>query len=882
MRIESRPLPLSLIEPEVDHFIEDELLDEQLLQTAKTRSEAIESARKDILAICKQLNASNSPKELLMKELNRIIDYKTTSLLLCIHNGTLDYYMPRSWWGSYSSSGEVGFWISDRIQDYFRFYRSLPIEEKWKELKVAIALKQGLEVMCKDYSGACYADFAASLSASMRKLNDFVYEESLRLDRTADEFCHAREEFNLFELFELPAASYLFAPIFKALEKIYGKRLQSLIFTRYLKLNEQSKRISKAELRDILICIATNVKLIDIKWRYEKYSGDQKKFEDLGENELASLLEFYRKSPNGMSLIDYFQIPIEQEQFTVAQEYFKEHGGGSIEEVRKLNETQVLADLESAALWHGGKVFEMEPKVMFNQLNAFFQQPFQSQLFHTDKYLSFLTVAATAIAYAEFCKDRGYDLKERIGPLISLMEEVVDHSSYMYPKEHLEKYAAKWLTLIYRLKIFINNPGINQTSFYLSLFNHPLQSAEGQKKTQESHLALRPSEYLARKIGYWCRYHLCRKDFAGEESAECVNELEELKKGALFFASDGKKMTLFQVDELIIDKGFICQIASPVSADYYQIQGYPVPVKVIFQGTIETFHSERRDAKPKGPGYGLWKRKGDALIIPPLARVMEKHRLKFPQALFEIELTGHSLGGADAQNGAAQLMDYMSRSEKFNDQTHEVFVHTFNTAGVPIETIKRFNEAHTQLPTKLGKLRHSLVKDDIVERSAQGKLGDGISDHSLFLELLEVSNLGSYHLLANHCLYVHARTKTILPHKILDFHEDAEAIHRYLYGFAHSWKDLAGHADEMLERCRMVNIALSSFSLLALTFSSEREGAGSSAGRSWLSLSPIISYGDTADAEEEAANHKNWEAVKLIWEELMLKLGHSQILEGTG
>lgn len=832
----------------------------QDMSLQREREVVIQKARNDFEAMCKQLSKKSRVEALYREELTPIINYKPTRELLYVNNGMLAYRVPMFYYGSYTDGFEVIKYISDELILLTSAYERLDIQSKWRGIRLGEQIIKGLNLISVDYGfGECYKEFRVSLQSEIESISEIVDKEKVNLNRSLNSFKGVNEACNLVDLYALPAESYPLNMILEIILERYGIRLRNVVLNKYLKServgNIQNDTIPKEELRDIIICIATNVNLLDIMQKYQEILDTKKDFNQLTDIEIDKALSFYRKTSDGRSLIGYFSIPISSKDFTVTENYLKSNPQSTLNGFNQLYETFVLADIESVRMWHDETWCYMPRLEMFDCLQTFFNTPLRSigQVFHTDRYLSFLTAAATIIAYIEDCKEQNDELSVKINPLIYFIEDITTHCSDIYQQGFMEKYKELWLTLITHLKSVVNDSSYSLKAYYISLFAHPLQNSKQKKKALEVHQLLQGSEFLARKVAYWNRYYLSSKIHL--ESIERAG-FEDIRSGTLFHLPESGKQVLYEINSVIMESGFVCQMALPISI-HLSANMERVPVKIIFQGTIGTEESILRDKNPIGPGYGLWKNKGFELIENSLQSIQRKIRRLQPKAKLDIEFVGHSLGGADAQNAASVFLEKVNKKASILTGINSIVVHTFNSAGIPEESAKLFNFSCLQLGLENIKIRHSLVQDDIVEDSGQAKLGH-LFPFENKVDLMEISNLGVYHAAANHCFYGHALTKTVVPHKILDQSKDAKAIHAYLIGGTHSWKDLRTHTHDIIERRPSLMIAYSSLSLVSTAFKSVYNMGFSS------HHVPSVSLSMLNDEREAVVNI--WEAIKKVWE----------------
>ncbi|MEM1282850.1 MAG: hypothetical protein AAGG81_04780, partial [Chlamydiota bacterium] len=680
------------------------------------------------------------------------------------------------------------------------------------------------------------------------------------LNKSFDQFIEKNKTPSCYDLWELPAESY---PL-EYIKKVFSKSEWMKPFL----VKDKCGRIPKEVLRDVIIATAARVD----KKSVEKYLLKQG-IKNPSTKTWLETLNCFRQAPNGQSTLDYFKIPICSKTFEVDNQALNERPYLKPKTSYGECELSVLADIESSKWWQTSEEVHMSETTLYDHLNTLFQNPFEPQLFHTDKYLSFLTVAATALAYLDTCKQQAEMIKEKILPLILLLEEIATNAHKMYPSNYVEIYKGKWLTLIIQLKNAVLNPSYNTSVYYGTLFAHPDQDITSIEKVPEAHLAMRSSEYLSRKVGYWNRYYLTNNTFLNKEGRLKNNKTLDHRIGTLFSLTG----FLYEVKEIILHDGFVCQICMPVHLD----EKYPIPIKVIYQGTIPNHHSISRDKNPIGPGYGLWKHQGTKLLDKLHSIILNSKSTTSQPLTFAIEFSGHSLGAADAQNAATYFSKMLLHDLKLQSLVDKVSVHTFNPAGIPMSSSDNFYSNMSSMEGKLDKVRHSMVKNDIVEISAQSKLGANFKDMS-FVDIMEVSNLGVYHIITNHCLYAHSATDTILPHKILGPDNDAHSIHGYLFGATHSWNDLSGHAHDMINAIPIAAIGFNSLYLVGLVYGLQQIRHIEEA-IAIRTTNPILHNGieKLENSEDSYLKKQKRESIQNIWQGITKKWRGAQILEGT-
>lgn len=767
----------------------------------------IERAREEILEMTTALCTQSDPYLEMRSSLLPLLCYEPTTCLLYIKQGKLDYYYPLSPFGAYAYGEEVAGYIKSQVEGLKKYMSEQPDADRWKSLRLANECAAGLARMVQDYSrSSTYEDFHAALSAIEKDLAEMIETARLSLNKSVDELSDSSSH-SPFDLWELPAESYPLEMVESALLRFFGPRLCAFAKEHFLVKNSGG-RIAKEALRDALIAVAANVKQPDIDWLFERIE-----IQNPSEGDWCEALDYFRKAKGREDLLDYFEMPRLRETFDIDWKAIADRPFLSPTSPYAKCEASVLADIESSSFWHPKEWISMGEREMYDQLNTLFQNPYEPQLFHTDRYLSFLAAASTALAYVRSCKGVSEEIEHKIVPLIELLQSIVDRAEEMYPPKFVEQYKMEWETLIAQLKQSLWNSHQEYSNYYRTLFTYPGSTPLEKQKLREAHLALQPSEYLARKVGYWNRYYLSSEEFVDHKGRLKDAGMAANREGTLFYLSNGERLVPYAVKSVEIDDGYVCQICMPLFVG----EAKKIPIKVVYQGTIGNGLSEKRDASPKGPGVGLWREKGAALFDRLIAIMRETQASADKELAFDIEFTGHSLGGADAQNGAAAFSELLLQQGEVRAMVGKIDVHTFNPAGITTSSDDQFNANRLQMIDLFGSIRHSMAKNDIVERSGQARLGANLSDPSR-VEIMEISNLGVYHIVTNHCLYGHAISGMPLPHKLLDPEKDADARHRYLFGAMHSWSDLKGHANDMIESCPIAKVAFNSLYLVSLCF----------------------------------------------------------------
>lgn len=871
--------------------------------TVKAENPEVDRFRKEVSEKAIQLHAHIDPIQSYFIEMLPIILYGPAgkSLLYVSNDGThkkLDFYTPKSPIGNYGCSFDVFDYISNKINELNILYDATLKPKKWKVLKLGRKIVKGLETIIKDYGDSnTYKDFQENIEILKKGLIDSIQAKSKELNSEAESFRKQKKEIPpLYEYLSTYADSYPRDLIYQSLEEHYGKRLTDCLLSKYIKDPlDTTQRLFYDEVYSLLFVIATNVNREDLAWKYKtmtKDASDARDFDELSTEEVNELLTFFRKSPDGHNLFDYFEIPISLNKNMILNANEIIDTDSSIEEQRRVCETFVYADMESTKLWQTGHITQMSDIQMIDQLNAFLENSFNPELFHSDRYINFLIVASTAIAFFLSFNDKGVEEREHgMRPLLERLNEIKENASDMYKNasHFIEDYRTQWMTLIGKLKDAMLASDYDFTSYYLSLFAHPLQSLANQKKTLEAHRLLRPYEFLARKVAYWNRYYLTNPNFVDQNGKLKDPDTCAHRVGTLYYLSENRKTRLYEVTDIYTENGMVCQISAPYNLEEFIKKKQPIPLKVTFQGTIDNSESTGRDHNVReGAGYDLWAKHQEKLALPLLKQRMEAIKDLHKKCSFDLDFTGHSLGGADAQNAASYLAAELV-SRNFNRQwIHKINIHTFNTAGVPFDTIKRFNNNYgkiMELEKKdkaqkiIGIVSHSVVKHDLVSRSAQAKIGNDFKELDR-LFIIEVSNSGVYNIFTNHCDYQFSWTDNILPHKYLEM--GCNEIDRYLKGATNSWEDLKGHTYEIVKSSPITRIFLGSVSFAALAFFGYQlsligEGVKLVGG---ALMSPGISF--IASEGQSYTKDQMRGAMWNVYDGFMQSKSGPQVLEGTG
>ncbi|MEC7839490.1 MAG: hypothetical protein VX777_05585 [Chlamydiota bacterium] len=775
--------------------IEDDSLTQEESLASKAKTTFSEKAQ--------QLNVQIDPFVKIHGKLQQIINYEQSKYqLLYVSEEQLSYYTPKSPYGPYYYGDDVIKLIEQHISELTKLYEERPKKDQWKVLFIARQVIPGLNSIIQNYPDASsYSLFKECLISIKLKLEHDISTKATALNKAVESLLKRNENATIYDILNLYADSYPSEVIQKSMAKSFGCRLTNKIFELYV---DRSDRISHKTAYGLLFAVATNVTREDLEWKYtEKCKGSATiiPFEKLSQTVIDRLLQKFRNAPDGSNLLDHFDIPISLDKFIVEENHLKLYSSKTLTEHSLDCEMCIYADIESTHIWHPGRIIQMSDVQMFDQLSKFFTEPENAQLFHDDRYISFLNVAATSIAFLNAFQNNREALQDIFDLLLSSLDKIQKKANKIYPAKYAEVYRIHWLTLIGQLNLAKENPEIDLTDYFLKLFSHPIQTDERHSATLECHRRLQPYEFLARKVAYWNRYYLRNKVFLNENSELINHDTLKRRIGTLFHVSEGDKLRLYEVKDLIERDGFICQISAPYDCENFIKNNKPIPLKITFQGTINNVKSTDRDPQFDGTGYELWENEKADLVIPEIIYWMTHYRNLYEnRPTFQLDFIGHSLGGSDAQNAASFLSTPILKNKLNPDCIDTINIHTFNTSGVPRDTITRINTHFKNDINKFGKITHSIVRNDFVSRSCHGKVGAEFPQPEK-LEILEVRNLGMFHILENHCEYMHSLTDNILPHKLLNFRDlkDVPIIHKYLHGITNSFTDFKGHLRDLIK-----------------------------------------------------------------------------------
>lgn len=669
-------------------------------------------------------------------------------------------------------------------------------------LKLGKEISQGLELIEKDYTKN-NKDFAAKVSQLRKTLDDSLVSQANNLQHQIHDLAIDNRT-SIYQFLALQA-EYPVDIMLSVFSNHFGLALTEHVFSNY---TSRKTTLSYEEVRGLLFAVAADVRVSDLRWKYEQSSlRNEKPFEQLSQDELNVLLNSFRKTPTGQNLLDYFNIPLTWDKHNVTSEFLATLPSDTIEACNRANAIQVLADIESSHMWHGKRAIRMSQAQMYENLEKIFQDPFKADLFHSDYYLSFLTIASTFFALMQDCKGNPDRIQARMPALIARIEQILKNPPKEYQNKHLDKYKQQLNKLLQAMKTATEQPDINPAILFNDFLVHPL--ANNKQDTLKIHEHTRPTEYLARKVGYWNKYFL---ENTAMYKSYPLRGNQNLRVGTIFHHQEGSSVVLYEVKQCTINGGLVCQICAPINTLPYKEKGLPIPLKVVFQGTIIQNASYSRDYAITRPGHNEWFKEGFGLFSGQLSQALtneiEKHG---KNTTFHVEMTGHSLGGSDTQNAAAELAQAFLKIEGFANHFDGVKIVTFNRAGVPVNTIEKFNEAFKHKHhNKLDMIIHAVVKDDIVQVSGEQTLGANLEAPSKCFHLEKNSTKGNGEM-DLHCDIAHGNSATqcgtIYPIRLLDPVHDKDAIDRYLTTFAGGTAAFAGHVVNVVRRNPVVQAA---------------------------------------------------------------------------
>jgi len=787
----------------------------------------IESERERLLHLVTELRVNAFPLRTLLSDLSALLYYeKGKTYYLTVEEGkvtTYRHYFP--FWSGFNAD-MVFDAIEKQVERVNAAFNEGAIAKRHL-LKLSSVLAEKLELIIEDYAG--YPAFSGKIKCLAAALN------------TSEDAISCKNAESPFALLKSGSAFYVASDVKALFSNYYGSRISEILFHDYV--SPIGNALSAERVQDLVIAAAVEVRKEDL---------------------ILHSLDYFRKGPDGQSLFDYFQIPISSKDYSVSEEFVNwqllgasENEKKSLAFNRRLNAYKILADLEAGRYWSSENGVQMSDLEVNDRIYSFYSDPFNPQLFHTDRYRSFLHVAAAAVAYVEQCRGHQELMRARIKPFINLIDKVIEKSESIYPKEFKGRYQDCWQQLRLHLSFACANADYTLSRYYRYLHVHPLQETEQQAAASSLFEELQPDEFLARKIAYLQRHILENSIFLEED----LDEIMRLK-GVLFRLPEDNEMKLYTIEAIYYEAGFVCHACTPTASS----EQTPL-MKLLFQGTIDHSSSKHRDLDLEGPGYRFWKEGG-------YEKLLEAFGIDQTRAIRAI---GHSLGASDAQNFIVKHASSLLESRPIRSFSAS----TFNAAGIPKCALEEFNSAYERAAVKkaCGTITHAFVKGDIVERSASDKLSDALSVEKRTLQMLEANDLGAFHVIANHCNFIYCHNGTIRPYRYLT---DGDGSMHYLHGMTHSFADLSRQSSEILKRYPIARIAVDSSVILGASFlgSEVKRDLGSIArAASGPLVNQTLSYlqgGRQAVVSDEVKTR-----ISDIWKASMQLWHGRQILEGT-
>ena len=200
---------------------------------------------------------------------------------------------------------------------------------------------------------------------------------------------------------------------------------------------------------------------------------------------------------------------------------------------------------------------------------------------------------------------------------------------------------------------------------------------------------------------------------------------------------------------------YILYPASPESGS-----NAPIDIKLVFRGTKD-LASVIRDTEAQGAG--AWSlEKGATTIFKHLDETLQVLKESHPNRNAKLSISGHSLGGADAQNFAGHLLDRIAgfyTPSSGNDENHQDMDNRFRellkivsvdlftkcSAGTPDATHKRVKSALGRLKDTVGNMRlkfkvlHMKVHGDMVQATGDRHVGAGLDRDKAEVEVLKIT-----------------------------------------------------------------------------------------------------------------------------------------------
>lgn len=406
-------------------------------------------------------------------------------------------------------------------------------------------------------------------------------------------------------LVEIPHDDITLSELMPIFVSYYGERLCNHLFKQYVP--EGKDIFLSNDIRLLIAAAAADVHEADLISLHVRNGGTIDSFKELTPEHLSTLLDHFRSGPAGQDLLEYLNIPVDNEKQTVTEEFLAGFSESLPEERRLKYAVCRFADLESIKIWQPNQ-----------QASCWSSEPL-------------------------------------------------------------------------------------------------LQESENDRCIPEgTRHHLRMPEYFARKIAYIHGPHT-------QEGAPIQN-----LRATVVPVYESDRKVFYQIHYVYADGGFIFQTLLPVDPLRYIQEKRHIPVVITFQGTdFGSWASARRDID-LNPGSHDWTigRGGEALL-ENLMRATSKIRQHHQEAHFEVKLTGHSLGGADAQNAGAHLAKAMLSNLALRNTVANMQVLTFSAPGCSEDSALTYSKAYSKAPRKFKPVIHSLIDWDIVAIWGSCKLGRG-------------------------------------------------------------------------------------------------------------------------------------------------------------
>lgn len=748
-------------------------------------SQGIEALKKQ------KIEEARSPFQQLQDKLKIICDYQPTRIaVLYADQDLLNYSQTMSFTPAVQEA--VATWIRAQVDAMWKHYGQAPTCERGQWLQLASQASRGLKRIADDY--VKYPEFKKKVEGVLQELNDAIsgYESTLQMELHA---LRKRPNVTLFDLWNVGVLNPQLPKDFiqQIATRMWGERLAEHVLATYLKAGQTA--LNQQDLKWLLIAAAADVKREDV----ERQANPS--FAQLSYQEQNQLLDRFRKGPNGQSLLAFFQIPLEDPKRTIALSEYNRLDPKCPVDMNRFIALQVLADIESVALWDKPRTLLMPKKEMIANLLKFLSSARKPNLFHDDHYLSLLQAAGPIIAFAKQAKPED---KPVLTALFYALQESKLACAIHYRPSYCGKLARLLSALHKAVEPLLDDQPFAEAELIKCLARHPKQSPMACIDPLEASLRFKPSEYLARKVAYWNKYYL-ESSLHLDSKSEVKEELfrTQIRTGTLFTLPGQDRF--YEIRKVINRHGLVCQIAAPVDGHLEVKQGKPVPLKIIFQGTIYNSNSLWRDKEVGGPGASFWAQGGRDEILSAIRNVMEEEQRRQQQlCTFATETSGHSLGGSDSQMAGSALAAAVHSNPFFTQYIASIKVTTCNPAGIPLQAAKDFAKVVNARPELLEGVMHSLVKGDIVETSGETKIGFGVEmeNRIVLLESLNhyVNGNATFDALAKHCDLVHSHGPFLLPMQVLDPARDKKFYELYFKGIGQNLGTFFEHADHILQQ----------------------------------------------------------------------------------